>query len=309
MAAVLRAFTVIELLVVVLIIGLTIAILLPAVQAAREAARRAQCSNNLKQIGLALHNYHDSHGVFPPAYQTVVSVMPSGSAGPELGPGWGWGIMILGQLDLAPLFHATNFNMAIGSSTSQTVRSTTLSVFLCPSSPNDGPVKFFYAPDGGPNDLAAGQYVASGGRLLMSVPITGADGLFERNQVVGISGVTDGTSMTFMVGERSRNLADASWVGVIPGNQLAANPGWPAKEYVVGNTLVLGFTGEWDDLTWVSPNDPRAHLANYWALHPGGCNFVFCDGSVRFLKESMDAHVFGYVSTRSSGEIVVAGQF
>src|SRR4051812_41131755 len=90
-------FTLIELLVVILIVAVLIALLLPAVQAAREAARRTQCSNNLKQMGLALHLYHEAAGVFPPAYLSAVKV--AGDEYPELGPGWGWGAMILAQLE------------------------------------------------------------------------------------------------------------------------------------------------------------------------------------------------------------------
>lgn len=308
MARVRRAFTLIELLVVILVVGLVIALLLPAVQSAREAARRARCTSNLRQIALALHNYLDSYGVFPPAYQTAVNVLPSGSPGPELGPGWGWGAMILGQLEQVPLFHAINFNLGIVAPDNQTVRGISIAAYLCPSSPDDGPVRFFYAPDG-PNDLAAGQYVASGGRILMQAGLEAADGMFQRNGAVGMAAIADGTSMTFMVGERSRNLADASWVGVIPGNIVSTSPGWHPREMVPDHNLVLGYTGEWENQVWVSPNDRAAHIGNYWSLHPGGCHFLFCDGSVRFLKETTEGHVFGYVSTKASGEVISAGQF
>src|SRR5881227_3378700 len=106
-----HGFTLIELLVVIAIIAVLIALLLPAVQAAREAARRSQCVNNLKQMGLALHNYHDTVGVFPPGY---VSSQAPGSKpildGNDTGPGWAWGSMILPQLEQDPLFHAINFS-------------------------------------------------------------------------------------------------------------------------------------------------------------------------------------------------------
>lgn len=157
--------------------------------------------------------------------------------------------------------------------------------------------------------MAAGQHVASGGRLLMKANLEAADGMFQRNGAVVMSDIVDGTSLTFMVGERSRNLAEASWVGVIPGNIVSTSPDWHPRELVPDHNLVLGYTGEWEDRVWISPNDRAAHIANYWSLHPGGCNFLFCDSSVRFLKETMESHVFGYVSTKSSGEIISAGQF
>src|SRR5215217_7921410 len=115
-----RGFTLIELLVVIAIIAVLIALLLPAVQQAREAARRAQCVNNLKQMGLALHNYHGSVDAFPPGY--VSAVKNPGDDYPELGPGWGWAAMLLGHLDQGPLFHAINFTMQITDAASVTAR-------------------------------------------------------------------------------------------------------------------------------------------------------------------------------------------
>src|ERR1700722_7689929 len=121
-------FTLIELLVVIAIIAVLIALLLPAVHAAREAARRAQCSNNLKQIGLGMHNYHSSLSTFPPAYITIVT---SDATIAETGPGWGWGTMILGDLEQRPLYNATNFSLQVTDPGSMTVRTANLSVFLC----------------------------------------------------------------------------------------------------------------------------------------------------------------------------------
>src|SRR5437660_1639457 len=132
-----RGFTLIEILVVITIIAVLVGLLLPAVQAAREAARRAQCSNNLKQIGLAMHGYHSSQDTFPPAYITAIVNNP---ALPETGPGWGWGTMILSELEQKPLYNATNFSLAITGPGSMTVRTATLSVFLCPSNVGTGPV-------------------------------------------------------------------------------------------------------------------------------------------------------------------------
>ena len=118
-----RGFTLIELLVVIAIIAVLIALLLPAVQAAREAARRAQCVNNLKQIGLALHNYHDAIGAFPMSYAASSRFVDGAT---DTAPGWGWGTMILPQLEQGPLFNAVNFSLAVEVPQNATVIRTTI---------------------------------------------------------------------------------------------------------------------------------------------------------------------------------------
>jgi prepilin-type N-terminal cleavage/methylation domain-containing protein/prepilin-type processing-associated H-X9-DG protein len=300
-----RAFTLIELLVVIAIIGALVALLLPAVQSAREAARRAQCANNLKQIGLALHNYHDAVGAFPPGL-----VSRPGSDGDNIGPGWGWATMILARLEQPGVYNATNFSLGIEFPDNSTTRLTQMAIFMCPSDASFLPV--FTVVDATTNnttpgapicDVASSNYPGCFGTGDPS-DIPGRDrgnGLFFRNRSVRIAEITDGTSMTLMVGERSQNLSRATWTGAVTGaavpiTELQAENGLDPEG---GDALVVSHTGELD-----GPNSKPAHADQFWARHPGGCQFAFADGSVRFIKERRPLAIFQALATRAGGEVV-----
>ncbi|HEV3166076.1 MAG TPA: DUF1559 domain-containing protein [Isosphaeraceae bacterium] len=305
-----RGFTLIELLVVIAIIAVLIALLLPAVQSAREAARRAQCVNNLKQIGLAMHNYHTQMDTFPPGY--ISSTQTSLPNSPETGPGWAWGTMLLNLLEQQPLYNTVNFSLQITDPSSVTVRTTRLAGFLCPSSTWDtGPITL--KNSSGTvliTDLVAGQYVGSAGQWEVEEFAAENNGVFYRNSRIGVRNITDGTTTTLMAGERSRNVADSTWVGVIPTAVSCTRPGWPHQDCETANVLVLSHTGPSPDEQWVdTPNRKTAGADDFWSLHPGGCNFLFCDGSVRFIKETVNPHIFSYLSTRAGGEVLSADQF
>jgi prepilin-type N-terminal cleavage/methylation domain-containing protein/prepilin-type processing-associated H-X9-DG protein len=315
-----RAFTLIELLVVIAIIAVLIALLLPAVQSAREAARRAQCANNLKQIGLAMHGYHDVWQTFPPAY------LARPASGLELGAGWAWGTLVLPYLEQRPVYDAANFDLGFGEVSAPlkglfengTVRRTSISAFLCPSAGGGE----------GPLDLGAGsshvssspgQYIASAGWMDSSrSPITGT-GVLYPNSRVSIADISDGTSATLMVGERSRNLADVAWPGAFGSHStpapLCTKAGWPVRSCVGLMFLLMGRTGPSSDIVSGSipggntPNHPGAGADGFWSRHPGGCQFLLCDGSVRFMKETLAPQVFRALASRAGGEVIGADQY
>ncbi len=317
-----RAFTLIELLVVIAIIAVLIAILLPAVQSAREAARRMQCSNNLKQIGIALHNYHDTCGAFPPGYLSLMDRVTYRNDG----PGWGWAALAMNQMEGTPVYNSINFVMNIEYPANQTARVTVLKSFLCPS--DAWREDLFTVVDSSTSNttpgapicqVASSNYVGSVGNSDPSslYPWINTDappgrdngnGLFFRNHSIRIASITDGTSQTFAVGERSQNLSRATWTGAVtnaavPLVLLQAEAGLDPEG---SGALVLSHTGEGH-----GPNSPSglAHGDQYWAMHPGGANFLFADGSVRFIKEQVGFRVFQALATRAGGEVLSADQF
>ena len=299
-----RGFTLVELLIVIAIIGILIGLVLPAVQAARESARRIQCSNSLKQVGLALQSYHDSSRAFPPGYISELD-----SAGNEIGPGWGWASMVLPQLEESPLFEQISFSSPIEDDVNRFVRVQSVPTLRCPSDS---------APDmwmtrrrdlssgdlrGDICEVASANYVGVFGT---TEPGVGGDGIFSRNVSVRFGDIRDGTSTTLMAGERSFRLGEATWTGAVVGAVIVADgsdgvgtgPPEPAA------SLVLGHRGDGK-----GRGVPRAHVNQFHSVHSGGgAHFVFCDGHVAFLSSSIDYHVYQALTTRADGE-AIGGDF
>jgi prepilin-type N-terminal cleavage/methylation domain-containing protein/prepilin-type processing-associated H-X9-DG protein len=293
-----RAFTLIELLVVISIIGVLVALLLPAVQAAREAARRAQCVNNLKQIGLAMQNYHASFQTLPPGY-----VSNFDASGNDTGPGWGWAAMLLPQMEQKPLFDAINFNLPIEAPASQTSRLVLIGGFLCPSDSVPPSWLATMRDAGGVATQSICQVVSANyvGMYGTSDPGIDGDGIFFRDGNIGLRDITDGTSQTIAAGERSQNLGQATWVGSVTGAVLFPvdndGIGYPRAESAPG--MVLGHAGG-----RFGPGNPGGEVNQFYSRHPGGVTFLFADGHVAFLKTTMTNTTFRALATRAGGETI-----
>ena len=227
-----RGFTLIELLVVIAIIAVLIALLLPAVQSAREAARRMQCVNNLKQMGIALHNYHDALSIFPPGY-IAASKFIDGET--DTAPGWSWASMILPQLDQPPLYSSINVYLPIQAPANTTVDQTILTAFLCPSDqiPSGGT---FPVTDGLGNTVATvapSSYAACTGSDAADVALGlnndgSGNGLFFRNSGVRIAAITDGTSQTIAILERAWGIRRGPGPGQLPAASCCEDRSTPA---------------------------------------------------------------------------------
>ena len=290
-------FTLIELLVVIAIIAILIGLLLPAVQKVREAASRMKCQNNLKQIGLGIHNYENAYSKLPPGFSSR-SATPNGDG---LGSGWGWAAQILPQMEQDNLFRQIDLNRDILDSYHNAVRVKSLPMFRCPSDPYtlDSVLVPFEA--GGSTTIAFANYVAMGGTFEVTGNPDINTGPFLRNSSYKITDITDGTSNTIFATERgSKRSPITTWVGAITGcKNPPRNPGLDDEG---PPTLILTQTGEAADAR--TPNNPLDHVEDANSFHSGGVNAVFGDGSVRFIRNSISPYTWFGLGTRSGGEIL-----
>jgi prepilin-type N-terminal cleavage/methylation domain-containing protein/prepilin-type processing-associated H-X9-DG protein len=334
-------FTLIELLVVIAIIAVLIALLLPAVQSAREAARRIQCTNNLKQIGIALHNYHTANNVFPMG--SSKNMMNLGTYAAEHGISAHG--QLLGYLGETALYNATNFNWGMNTSATcgpiqSTVYTTVVNEFLCPSDGNAGVSNL-------------NSYIDSFGTTTITAvtqTTTGSTGLFTFWRSYGIQHCIDGTSNTIafsegLVGDsstywtRSAGLAqltslpataqvlDASsnWPAVLAGAQVC-NTSWNNQSGKLntgrGNFWFHGTQAQTMFNTVIPPNSEQypwafcssaaigdAEFVTANSNHPGGVNILMADGSVRFAKDSINQPTWWALGTKANGEVVSADSY
>jgi prepilin-type N-terminal cleavage/methylation domain-containing protein/prepilin-type processing-associated H-X9-DG protein len=293
------AFTLVELLVVIAIIAILIGLLLPAVQKVREAAARIQCQNNLKQIGLACHNYHDAHQGLPPGY---LATMPYVDGATDTAPGWGWGAFLLPYLEQDNLFRQIDLNQPV--QTSPAIR-VMVKAYLCPS--DVPPMSAFPItdPTGATVALAApSSYAATVGPDASDVADPTGLGVFYRNSHTRLTDITDGTSQTVMIGDRAWVDSQGIWAGAPSGAVLRPGPRNPwVNATAPAPTLVLAHNN------WINiKTDSDGGLDDFSGYHGDGINVVFADGSVHFLHsitvDGDQRRAFWAMGTRSGGEVV-----
>lgn len=306
----LRGFTLVELLVVIAIIGVLVGLLLPAVQSAREAARRMQCSNNLKQMGLALHNYESAYRSFPPGFiSRVTGVWPGGGNDPvpEAGPGWSVFAMMLPQLEQSGLFETIDFTRPITDPANRAARSTIVKEYQCPSDVWSGPVTV-WPTTLGINDLASMSYIGSlSGGNPADAPRYSAmyeeqpfNGMFHRNKAIRHADVLDGTSNTIALGERASMFAPNGWAGVIPAAQTVFTPEIATRRgQVVGATARPAITMATVHVRTGGPNAPTGSPGGFWSPHVGGCLFLLMDGSTHTISTNVDMPIYRAMAGRN----------
>jgi prepilin-type N-terminal cleavage/methylation domain-containing protein len=305
------AFSLIELLVVIAIIAVLIGILLPAVQKVRESAQRTGCQNNLKQIGLALHNYHAANGAFPPAYIHVQGMAPGGGNKrfdrpppftflKSYRPGWGWAALILPQIEQSPLYSRINVNLPIESPSMRDVITTPISIYTCPADRFTGR---FWVQDHNNVDMIEAStisYTANMGGYfaLVYVGPDDSNGVFYRNSRTRLTDISDGTSTTVAVAERAAWLTQAPWAGAITYGTLRTTPEAPVVTAVAEPApfMVVARGGA------RALNDEFAEPYEFFSPHPRLLYCNFADGSVRPIDFQIDMYVFQALCTRGGGE-------
>jgi prepilin-type N-terminal cleavage/methylation domain-containing protein/prepilin-type processing-associated H-X9-DG protein len=292
-------FTLIELLVVIAIITILIGLLLPAVQKVRESAARAQCQNNLKQMGLALHNYHDANRSLPPGYTASVPYVDGAN---DTAPGWGWATYILPYLEQGNLYNQFNLSQSIQNFPAIQAM---LKLYLCPSD-NYSTVPFAVTNAFSVSVVVAApcSYAATCGSDASDVADPSGLGVFYRNSHVRLTDIIDGTSQTVMVGDRAWADSQGIWAGAPSGAVLRPGPHNPWQTATAPAPCLVLAHNNWINIK----TDADGGLDDFSSYHTGGVNLLFADGSVHFVRsitgEGQEHLDFWALGTRALGEVI-----
>ena len=296
------AFTLVELLVVIAIIGILIGMLLPAVQAVREAARRTQCANNCRQIGLAALNHESAAMKFPSGWAIGVENDPLAE------PGWGWGAQLLPYMEQSNVSDRIDFTVAIDDPVHSAIIQSEMNVFLCPSDPADSVLNLDSHVEGSDHDdddhakllpdddddhdddhdhgellVSRNNYSGCFGNIeIEDAPLDG-NGIMYANSKITFGAITDGSSNTLMFGERTNELGTISWAGMVP-------------EVDEPFARVVGITDH-------TPNHSAMHFDDFRSHHTGGINATYGDCSTHFISDSIDFEAYQALGSRNGGEV------
>ncbi len=289
-------FTLVELLVVIAVIGVLVALLLPAVQQVREAARRTECSNHSRQLSLGMMNYESSLKRLPTGWEVNNVTQPAA------GPGWGWASFLLPFVEQQAMYDQIDRKISVDDHRHEDLLRELVPVFQCPSDPADNlldlneevhgphpPAPFMHDPVPPHEEhwIARSNYSGVfGSNEIEDSPLDG-NGIFYGNSHLHLRDIVDGLSNTILIGERRNDYGHLAWAGVFP-------------DVDEPFARVVGSADH-------APNDPNGHFEDFRSFHPQGANFTFADGSTRMINETIDPTVFQALATRDGGEIIQLG--